>query len=198
MLSWWTVCMSTYDRAAKVDSDIKNDLAIVRHALVKSLRTALSKAYGGTMPSLSRVARDLALRSPNMMQVSNETIRKWLIGASIPSAIAILAFADWLGSEVLVPLMGRGERVGKTANRPDDNSDRRVELSAFIHYNTHASLLPNNEKTMSNQEIVDLIQKLSAADHALVVSLINALNTKQPNKDSLLVKNNAPYQTHRK
>lgn len=185
--------MSTYDRAAKVDSDIKNDLAIVRHALAKSLRTALSKAYGGTVPSLSRVARDLALRSPNMMQVSNETIRKWLIGASIPSAIAILALADWLGSEVLLPLMEKNQRDGKTFNRPNDNNDRRVELSAFIHYNAHALLLPSNEKTVSNQETVDLLQKLSAADHALVVSLINALNTKQPNKDSLVVKNNAPY-----
>lgn len=198
MLGLWTVWLSTHDRAAKMDSDIKNDLAIVRHALAKSLRTALSKAYGGTMPSLSRVARDLALRSPNMMQVSNETIRKWLIGASIPSAIAILALADWLGSEVLLPLMEKNQRDGKTFNRPNDNNDRSAERSALIHYNGHALLLPSNEKTMSNQETVDLLQKLSAADHALVVSLINALNTKQPNKDSLLVKNNAPYQTHRK
>lgn len=181
-----------------MDSDLKNDLAIVRRTLSKALRTALKKAYGGTMPSLSRVARDLALRSPNLPQVSNETIRKWLNGASIPSAIAILALADWLGNEVLIPIMGRGERDGKTANRPNNNSDRRVELSAFIHYNAHASLLPNNEKTMSNQEIVDLIQKLSAADHALVVSLFNALSTKQPNKDGTSVKNNALYQTYRK
>lgn len=138
------------------------------------------------------IARDLALRSPNLPQVSNETIRKWLIGTSIPSAIAILALADWLGSEILIPLMGKGPVLGKERIKPNDQSNASVELDAWIQLNRHHSPQPSDAKHC-NQEMVNLLQKLSTENLALVVSLINALSIKQLGKDGLTVKNNVPY-----
>lgn len=172
-------------------------LASVRIGLARALRKALKRAYGGSIPSLSRIAKDLALRSPNLPQVSNETIRKWLIGTSIPSAIAILALADWLGSEILIPLMGKGPVDGKERIKPNDQSNASVELDAWIQLNRHRSSQPGDLQPFSNQEMVDLLQKLSTDNHALVVSLINALSVKQLGKDGLMVKNNVLYEAPR-
>ena len=162
-----------------MDRHFDNHLLTVRLAIAKTLRKLLKKAYGGSMPSLSRIARDLALRSPNLPQVSNETIRKWLIGASIPSAIAILALADWLGSEILVPLMSKRPLDDKKRNKPNDQSNDSVGLDAWIELNTQRSSQPGDLQPFSNQGVVEMLQKLSTDNHGLVVSLINALSAKQ-------------------
>lgn len=181
-----------------MDQYFDQHLVTIRHALAKALRKSLKKAYGGSMPSLSQIARDLALRSPNLPQVSNETIRKWLIGKSIPSAIAILALADWLGSEILIPKMSKWPVDDKKRIKPNDQSNDSVEFDAWIQLNRHRSSLPDDLQPFSNQEIVDLLQKLSTENHALVVSLINALSAKQQmSKDGLTVKNNALYEGSR-
>ena len=180
-----------------MDQHFFKHLLTVRLALAKTLRKLLKKAYGGSMPSLSRIARDLALRSPNLPQVSNETIRKWLIGSSIPSAIAILALADWLGSEILIPLMGKGPVDDKKRIKPNDQSNASAKLDAWIQLNRHRSSQPGNLQPISNHEMVDLLQKLSTDNHALVVSLINALSAKQLVKDGLTVKNNVLYEAPR-
>lgn len=172
-----------------MNSEFENDLVIVRQNLARQLRNALKKAYGGKMPSLSRIGRDLALRSLYLPQVSNETIRKWLIGTSIPSAIAILTLADWLGSEILIPLTAKGRRDSKKCNKPNDS----FELHAWIQRNHHSSSSLANKQSVSNQEMADLLQKLSTEDHALVVSLINALSAKQISQDGRVVKNNTHH-----
>jgi hypothetical protein len=162
-----------------MDQHFFKHLLTVRLALAKTLIKLLKKAYGGSMPSLSRIARDLALRSPNLPQVSNETIRKWLIGRSIPSAIAILALADWLGSEILVPLMSKRPLDDKKRNKPNDQSNDSVGLDAWIELNTQRSSQPGDLQPFSNQGVVEMLQKLSTDNHGLVVSLINALSAKQ-------------------
>lgn len=177
--------------AAEMNSEFKNVLLTVRHNFAKQLRKALKNAYGGKMPSLSRIGRDLALRSPILSQVSNEAIRKWLIGTSIPSAIAILTLAEWLGSEILIPLMGEGRGDNKKRSKPNNQSDESVELDAWIQPNRHSFSSRGNKQSVINQEMANLLQKLSAEDHALVVSLIKALSAKQINKDGLVIKNNA-------
>lgn len=148
-----------------MNHNLESDLKKVRQNFAKELRKALKKTYGGSMPSLSHVGRDLALNCPYLPQVSNETVRKWLIGATIPNAIAILALADWLGGEVLIPLMSANNaglessvnfKIGKTKLAADTLANRR----------------------QVNQADVELLQGLTVDDRAVVTTLITALNTR--------------------
>ena len=185
-----------------MDPNCDVDQAAVRQSVAKELLKALKKTYGGSVPSLSRIARDLALRSPNLPQVSNETIRKWLIGATLPSAIAILALADWLGSEILTPLKGKNRDDRSRPNKPNDQINHKVVSSIALDAvtlslcNRCANL--NNRASISNLELIELLQTLSRRERELVVVLISALSVKTLSHEWLADKNNASHQTQQK
>lgn len=143
-----------------MDASLENELSAVRQQLSKQLRKSFKKAYSGRMPSLSTISRDLALRSPYLPQVSNETVRKWLIGESIPNAMTVLALSEWLGEEVLAPLKGKSRR--SSANHLSSTSQ-------------------SGSDTIETQEREDLVRQafqLSVKDRALVKSLIENLNSR--------------------
>lgn len=142
-----------------MDASLENDLSAVRQQFSKQLIKSFKKAYNGKMPSLSTISRDLALRSPYLPQVSNETVRKWLIGESIPNAITVLALSEWLGEDVLAPLKGK-------SRRSTDN---------------HLSSTSQAGDTIETQERENLYKQafqLSVKDRALVKSLIENLNSR--------------------
>lgn len=143
-----------------MDPSFSDDLALLRQKWSQQLTLSLKEAYGGRMPSLSTVSRDLALRSSYLPQVSNETVRKWIRGDSIPSAIAILALANWLGDEILLPLsatQGIGFK-GDTSNL--GYSDSCADLA----------------DTVGLDQLVSTFQRLGPREQALVFSLVQALS----------------------
>ena len=145
-----------------MDSTISDDLVALRQNWSKQLRLSLRDTYGGRMPSLSTVSRDLALRSPYLTQVSNETVRKWIRGDSIPSAVAVLALAKWLGEEILFPL----------SPERDVLPTRRVLDSSPFGDRAGRKDAPHPE------QIVASLKRLSPKDQALIFSLAQALESR--------------------
>lgn len=64
-------------------------------------RSALKGKYGRIV-SAATIARDLQLWSGGHFHVSNETVRKWLIGRNMPRYQALVALEGFLGVPLLV------------------------------------------------------------------------------------------------
>jgi hypothetical protein len=64
-------------------------------------REAVRLKYGRTV-SAATIARDLQVWSGGQFQVSNEAVRKWLIGRNMPRYSALVALEGFLGSSLLL------------------------------------------------------------------------------------------------
>ncbi len=127
------------------------------------LALSLRSAYGGTLPSLSTIARDLSLRFPYLPHVSTETVRKWLRGVAIPQSPRMQALATWLGDDLLQVLNTKQQPVAQSNHQRNSFAGQIGDISA-------------DGSKISN--IVSLLDLLSENDQALVVQLVESLATK--------------------
>lgn len=118
----------------------------------RDLTAALKRAYGGRLPSLSTVARDLALRSPHLPHVSTETVRKWIRGAAIPQSPRMQALSQWLG-----------EDITKSLQQASNGAVCKVEphLTGY---------------DIANKEMaITLFEQLNTDDQILIINIIQSL-----------------------
>lgn len=144
------------------------DQSLMRDRFAVQLRSLLSRAYDGRVPSLSSVARDLSLRAPHLPHVSTEAVRKWLNGKAIPQSPRMQTLVEWLGEELLEPFEQSDVR---TMNKAP------YFASGYGGYGGFA---------VSRHQLLDLIGALSEADQKLIYKLVQALSKKSsPETDTL-------------
>lgn len=118
------------------------------------LQMLLKQRYGGMLPSLSVLARDISLWAPHLPHVSGEAVRKWLRGDAIPQSPRMQSLADWLGDELLEPF---------EQTQQNDRGSLRVQRP------NHGGL------TLS---LAAQIEALSPTDYKLIVKLVRSLAEK--------------------
>jgi hypothetical protein len=67
-------------------------------AFQSSLQIALKKRYG-RLPTAKRLVQDIYLHSSGNVNLSNEAVRKWITGQSIPRGEHMLYLAHVLGQD---------------------------------------------------------------------------------------------------
>ena len=88
-------------------------------------REAVRIKYGRTV-SAATIARDLQLWSGGRFQVSNEAVRKWLIGRNMPRYSALVALEGFFGSSLLFSRTGDSPPLANSAFREDDFTHAQV------------------------------------------------------------------------
>lgn len=94
----------------------KETIEQLRLSFAKQLRLCIKRAYSGRIPSYSIIARDYALRSTNGGAVSAETIRKWMLGISVPQSSRLHTLIQWLGIELAEVLHLNTEKPTQVSN----------------------------------------------------------------------------------
>lgn len=145
---------------------MKNGLDNLKQRFAQQLAVSLRSAYGGTLPSLSTIARDLSLRFPYLPHVSTETVRKWLRGAAIPQSPRMQALATWLGDDLLQVLNTKQQTMNRSHHQ-------------LSHFPGQGDANPADCGTLAN--LVNLLNLLSESDQALVAQLVESLATKSDN-----------------
>ncbi|MCD8515965.1 MAG: hypothetical protein LRY61_01595 [Burkholderiaceae bacterium] len=144
-----------------------DSLIDLKQRFAQQLEMSLRQAYGGTLPSLSTIARDLSLRFPYLPHVSTETVRKWLRGVAIPQSPRMQALANWLGDDITQVLNTKPQAMGTmggwSMRQPSHSGD--MSDVTIANKNNHASIL-------------NLLDSLSATDYELVVRLAESLASK--------------------
>jgi len=146
---------------------VANKLDESKQRFSKSFEQCLRRAYGGKLPSLSTIARDLSLRCPHLAHVSSETVRKWLRGKAIPHSLRMQALANWLGNDLLLAL----------------DTIRRSPASSANAYVAPETKLIEAQQEVQNSEILRLLNGLDSDNFALVMKLAQSLSDKSPNID---------------
>ncbi len=134
------------------------DSSDMKHQFSRQLVLLLERAYGGRVPSLSVLARDLSLRAPHLPHVSTEAVRKWLRGNAIPQSPRMQVLVEWLGDDLLEPLT-------QTNHYPHGQS-------------------PPTQANRQNDSLVlgtamKLLESLDKSDQKLVLKLLQSLATKE-------------------
>lgn len=65
----------------------------------KRLQVALVEKYG-LVPTARRLNQDLLLRFPEMKVLSDEAVRKWIVGKSIPNGQTLVFLSKFLGKDL--------------------------------------------------------------------------------------------------
>lgn len=143
------------------------DTESVKTRFAKQLRLSLCMVYGGSLPSLSTIARDLSLRFPHLPHVSTETVRKWLHGSALPQSPRMQALATWLGDDILEVLRAEQVTGGRTT------TGRQLgyhEVDSFSH----------------EAEVKSLLASLSPSDLEIMLKLARSLVKKEKTVESAL------------
>lgn len=146
----------------------KETIEQLRQSFAKQLRLCVKRAYSGRIPSYSVIARDYALRSSNGGAVSAETIRKWMLGISVPQSSRLHTLIQWLGIELAEVLHLNAEKAIKIRNGR--------ELQHSINESSHTLLSDEHELDgYLERRIVFLIKNLSKRDKNTALSILVAL-----------------------
>lgn len=146
----------------------KETIEQLRLSFAKQLRLCIKRAYSGRIPSNSIIARDYALRSTNGGAVSAETIRKWMLGISVPQSSRLHTLIQWLGIELAEVLHLNAEKPTK-----DINSNG---LMYPINRANHTLLSGEDELDgYLERRIFFLIKNLSKRDKKTALSILEAL-----------------------
>lgn len=166
---------------------LTDSLDNLKRLFARQLELSLRRAYGGQMPSLATVARDLSLRFPHLPHVSTETVRKWLRGLAIPQSPRMQALATWLGDDLLQALdtraqeTGRGlKRLGRSAPGPKTHPIDLNHISDHTsdHVSNYFSRHGTEGNAGRNPTVEALLESLSASDYELVLKLAESLAAK--------------------
>ena len=130
----------------------------MKHQFSRQLVLLLERAYGGRIPSLSALARDISLRAPHLPHVSSEAVRTWIRGSAIPQSPRMQGLVDWLGDDLLEPLMRSIDISRQPALEP--------------HIDQHSDLI-----TLENT--IFLLESLDPTDRRLVFELLQSLSRRR-------------------
>lgn len=136
----------------------------VKQEFSTELVECLKRVYGGRMPSIATVARDFSLKSPHLAHISNETIRKWIRGDSLPHVSRMQVLIDWLGPKI-------GE--------PFDKPIKAIKFSqngATQSSNQHRS---NGDKHPMHDELVSIIDRLTEKECQSILAIARLLADKE-------------------
>ena len=178
----------------------------LKQRFAKQLAESLRKAYGGRMPSLSTIARDVSLRYPHLPHVSTEAVRKWLRGKAIPQSPRMQALANWLGKDLLLVLEDANSPVyigNQSNNRSATESTAHSYMAGnSVHQSSRLSNGRNNspiqaspgDRTALSAAIIELLLYLEASDLEIVHLLAQSLAT----KSRLSERQSTPHSDHPK
>lgn len=135
----------------------------VKQAFSVELVESLKRAYGGQMPSIATVARDFSLKSPHLTHVSNETIRKWIRGESLPHVSRMQVLIEWLGPCLATPF-----------DKPVSALQFRQEifLSKTVTKNSNGEFHP------AHDELLEIIEKLTERECQGILAIARLLAEK--------------------
>lgn len=104
----------------------------IRENFAATLRERLRTHHRGTLPSAAAFAIhfNVAVASADL-QISQETARRWLRGASLPDETRMLALADWLDIN-LHEALSRSQIILGLALHRDGESQAIIELIAAM------------------------------------------------------------------
>lgn len=134
----------------------QNDM---KHQFSRQLVFLLEQAYGGRIPSLSVLARDISLQAPHLPHVSSEAVRKWIRGSTIPQSPRMQALAEWLGDDLFEPLMRSTNESKQTASAP------------LADHHLHHLVLENS---------ISLLKSLDPDEKRLVFDLLQSMTRRRP------------------
>ncbi len=140
----------------------------VKQAFSIELVASLKRAYGGRMPSMATVARDFSLKSPHLSHISNETVRKWIRGDSLPHISRMQVLIDWLGPQIRDPFDKPIKGI-----RFIQNSD---STEASKHHT-------NGEKHPMHDELNRIIERLSEKECQSILAIAQLLADKDAHQD---------------
>ena len=135
----------------------------VKEAFSIELAKSLRQAYGGRIPSIAIVARDFSLKSPHLPHISNESIRKWLRGETLPHISRMQVLIDWLGPQISNPF------------------DKPVKAIRFAQKNSQpgeSKHRSNGEKHPMHDELVSIIDRLSEKECQIILAIAQLLADK--------------------
>lgn len=140
----------------------------VKQAFSVELVASLKREYGGRMPSMATVARDFSLKSPHLAHISNETIRKWIRGDSLPHISRMQVLIDWLGPQIRDPF------------------DKPVKAIRLIQNNSSSEAAKNHtngEKHPMHDELLRIIERLSEKECQSILAIAQLLADKDAQQD---------------
>lgn len=129
----------------------------VKEAFSIELAESLRQAYGGRIPSIATIARDFSLKSPHLPHISNETIRKWLRGESLPHISRMQVLIDWLGPCIAIPF----EKPVKA-------------LQLAKRQTNHGFAMPNGEHPI-HDALISTIEQLSERECQSILAIAKLL-----------------------
>jgi hypothetical protein len=150
----------------------------VKHEFASVLREAL-KDIRGRVPSAAAVAREFNLRASGIEPVTQESVRRWLRGISMPEEQKLAILVSWLNLD-LTTAMKRAHEIQLNSKNGNGHSGNGVTRP-----NPAKSLIDDIDPSTLDQ--ARQIARLPPADQALVKDFIDRLLQKsQPQGHSAI------------
>ncbi len=137
-----------------------------RKNFAKSMNACVRRNYGGKIPSYAVIARDFSLRCPEGGSISNESIRKWMTGKTLPQSHRLSGLIEWLGTEIASALNLNAGRLNEKST-----FERSKDVTPKWDVNS-ASLALKTVLITSDTQILQLIQNLSRRDRKIIMSIL--------------------------
>ena len=158
----------------------------VKHEFASVLREAL-KDVRGRVPSAAAVAREFNLRASGIEPVTQESVRRWLRGISMPEEQKLAILVSWLNLD-LTMAMKRAHAVQLNNSRSNPSGN------GVSHPNPVKSSLDDIDPETLDQ--ARQIARLPPADQQLVKDFVDRLNHKSEPRGHSAIKNWPEYEGH--
>lgn len=135
----------------------------VKQAFSIELVDGFKRAYGGQMPSIATIARDFSLKSPQLPHISNEAIRKWIRGDSLPHVSRMQVLIEWLGPRITAPF---------------DKPTSAIQLSQKVASSNKTIHETNGQSHHAHDELLEVIEKLTEKECQSILAIARLLAEK--------------------
>lgn len=142
----------------------------VKARFAQVLKLALLGHFGGRLPSNAVIAREFNLRAFDTEPVTQESVRRWMRGISMPDEIKMKVLVSWLDLDLKACFGQESERLTNAAldiGNHENNQKRDVGNGR-----------PEVRLNKNEMQILKLIESLPAVDKRLVVELAKKLSTR--------------------
>lgn len=144
----------------------------VKNEFSSLLREAL-RDVRGRVPSAAVIAREFNLRAVGVEPVTQESVRRWLRGISMPEEKKMAILVSWLDLD-LSAVMKRAHSAAYNGNGYGNGNGTGRALADVLH--RHPSASHSGEVDRQTLERAKMINRLSPKDRQLIEEFMNRLD----------------------
>lgn len=145
----------------------------VKERFAQVLRTTLVAHFGGRLPSNAVIAREFNLRAYGADPVTQESVRRWVQGISMPDETKLRILVVWLDLDLRSCFSAQDLR-GASAPASQNGNDSSPKTTR-----ANSTETPENKLSKQQARILRLIEGLSNPDRRLVEQLTKKLSLRE-------------------